>query len=150
MISAMLLIQAASQNIAMFFCALFAGSSVYISLVEDPATAEGGPEMAGAYLVTAHPRPAIVQASFATTAALAGIVTGLAGGATWWFIGGVILGVAALIQLFVVIPLTRRLTDVDPEADPKRVNRLLLRLTRLHGALCLASLAAIFIFIMKT
>jgi hypothetical protein len=146
----MLMVQAIAQNIAFFCCAIFAGGSIYVSLVEDPATAEGGIEMAGIYLLAAHPRPAIVQTLFAAIAALAGVLAGLAGGAIWWIIGGVILGIAALSQLFVVNPTARRLREVNPAADPKRANRVLARLTRLHAGLSLAGLTALFIFIMKT
>jgi len=150
MTSMLLMLQAISQNIALLCCALFAGGSIYISLVEDPSTTEGGTELAGTYLLTAHPRPAIFQASFATVAALAGILTGLAGGAIWWAVGGAVLGIAALMHLFVVIPTTRRLSEVDPTADLERTDKLLARLAKLHAALSLASLAALFIFIMNT
>jgi hypothetical protein len=145
-----LMIQAIAQNVALFCGAIFAGGAVYVSLVEDPATAEGGVELAGTYLLAAHPRPAIVQTLFAGLAGLAGVLSGLAGGATWWVIGGVILGVAALAQMFVVNPTARRLREVNPAADAGRANRLLARLRRLHAGLGLAGLGALFIFIMKT
>ena len=150
MTTQLLMIQAIAENIALFCCAIFAGGSVYVSLVEDPATAEGGIEMAGTYLLSAHPRPAIVQTLFAAIAALAGVLAGLAGHAMWWVIGGAILAIAALSHLFVVNPTARRLREINPAADPKRANRLLARLTRLHAGLSLAGLAALFIFIMKT
>jgi len=141
------MIQGISQNIALFCCALFAGGSIYISLVEDPATTEGGAEFASSYLLWTYPRPAIFQVVFAATAALAGILTGLASGATWWVIGGIILGIAALLHLFFVIPETRRLRNVDLTADPERTTQLLTRLARMHAALSLVSLGALFIFV---
>jgi len=150
MTAQLLMVQAISQNIALFCCAIFAGGSIYVSLVEDPATAEGGIELAGTYLLAAYPRPAIVQTLFAGFGALAGVLAGLAGGSIWWVIGGVILGIAALSHLFVVNPTARRLREVNPAADPERANRLLARLTRLHAGLSLAGLTALFIFIMKT
>lgn len=150
MTSAMLMVQATSQNIAVFFCALFAGGSVYISLVEDPATAKGGVKMAGAYLLTAHPRPAIIQTIFACTAALGGLLAGLAGGNVWWLGGGAILGIASLLQLFKVIPIVRAVAQAGPGAAPTWLDRQLTRLARLHAALSLAGLAALFAFIMKS
>ncbi|MFH1346581.1 MAG: hypothetical protein ABIL01_36125 [Pseudomonadota bacterium] len=146
----LLMIQAISQNIALFCCALFAGSSIYVSLVEDPAAAEGDTELATAYLLWAHPRPAIVQAFFAAIAAVAGILTGVAGGNISWVIGGIVLAMAALLHLFEVVPQTRRLRNIDLVADPKHAATLLTRLARLHAALSLASLGALFIFIMHT
>jgi hypothetical protein len=150
MTAQLMMVQAIAQNIALFCCAIFTGGSIYVSLVEDPATAEGGVELAGTYLLSAHPRPAIVQTLFAAIAALAGVLAGLAGNGIWWVVGGAILGVAALWQLFVVNPTARRLREVNPAADAKRANKLLARLTRLHAGLSLAGLAALFIFIMKT
>lgn len=147
--STFLMIQAISQNVALCCAALFAGSSIYISLVEDPATSFGGTEFASNYILWAHPRPAVFQASFAAIAGLAGILTGLVGGAVWWGIGGVILIGAALLHVFVVIPETRHLRDADPKADPQRATRLLARLARLHAVSSLAGLAALFIFIMR-
>ncbi len=150
MTAQLLMIEAISQNIAFFCCAIFAGGSIYVSLVEDPATAEGGIEMAGTYLLAAHPRPAIVQTLFAGCGALAGVLAGFAAGTIWWVVGGAILGIAALAQLFVVNPNARRLREVNPAADPARASSLLARLARLHAALSLAGLAALFIFIMTT
>lgn len=147
MTSILLMIQSMSQNIALFCCALFAGGSIYISLVEDPATSEGGTEFASSFLLWTYPRPAIVQVVFAVTAALAGTLTGFASGVIGWVIGGMILGIAALLHLFVVLPETRRLTNVDLTADPIHTARVLARLARVHAALSLLSLAALFIFI---
>ena len=146
---AILMLQAISQDIAIFFCALFAGGSVYISLVEDPATAKGGVKMAGAYLVTAHPRPAVIQTIFAAAGALAGLLAGFAGGALWWVGGGTILGLAAILQIVRVIPLVRAVAVAGPEGDPGWLNRQLQSLARLHAALSLCGLAALFVFIMK-
>ena len=148
MTAQLLMIQAISHNIALFSCAVFAGGAIYVSLVEDPATAEGGIELAGTYLLAAHPRPAIVQTLFAGCAALAGVLAGLAGSGVWWVIGGAVMGVAALAELFVVNPTARRLREINPAQDPARAKRLLARLARLHAGLSLAGLTALFIFIM--
>lgn len=146
---AMLMLQAISQDIAIFFCALFAGGSVYISLVEDPATAKGGVQMAGAYLVTAHPRPAIIQTIFAAAGAVAGLLAGFASDAIWWVGGGTILGFASILQLVKVIPLVRAVAIAGPEGEPDWLGRQLQSLARLHAALSLFGLTALFVFIMK-
>ena len=148
--SAMIMAQAISHDIAMFFCALFAGGSVYISLVEDPATAKAGPRMAGAYLVTAHPRPAIIQTIFATVAAFAGLLAGLASGSAWWLAGGAIRAFAVLLQMLKVIPLVRAVADAGPQADAGWLTRRLEKLARLHAVLSLAGLAVMFVFVMKS
>ena len=149
--SSLLLIQFASQNIALFSCALFAGAATYVSLVEHPTMDEGGRELTGSYILLAQPRPAFFQTSFAVIGSLAGISAGVTGSAVWWLAGGLVLGVAALLQLYVVIPETRRLVETATSGDPKESGLFSLgRLTRLHAMQSLAGLAALFMFIMKS
>ena len=136
MTSTLLLVQFASQNIALFCCALFAGAATYVSLVAHPAMDEGG-------------RSAVFQTCFGVIGSLAAMLGGSAGGAMWWLAGGSVLGAAALVQLFAVLPLTRRLTGIDPRADPQYAAEVIARLAKLHAALSLAALAALFMFITK-
>ena len=58
----LLLIQSISENIALFCCAMFAGGSVYISLVEDPVAGERGPELVGVGRYEPTDDPATVEA----------------------------------------------------------------------------------------
>jgi hypothetical protein len=67
----------------------------------------------------------------------------------WWLAGGTVLGAAASLQVFAVLPLTRRLTGSEGRADPKNAAQIIARLAQLHAALSLAALAALFMFIMK-
>ncbi len=149
MTSTLLLVQFASQNVALFCCALFAGAATYVSLVEHPTMDEGGTELADAYVLASHPRPAIFQTCFGVISSLAAMLAGSAGGAMWWLAGGMVLGAAALLQLFAVLPLTRRLSGIDPRADPKAAAEVIARLAKLHAALSLAALASLFMFITK-
>ena len=146
----LLMVQSIAQNIALFCGALFAGGSVYTSPVEDPVNGAQGTELAGVYLLTAHPRPVIFQAVFGVLAPIAGILTRGTGGAIRWAVGGIILGAAALVQLFVALPKMRRLGDAEFASNAERVSRLFDKLAKMHAAICLASLAALFIFILHT
>ena len=146
----LLMVQAISQYMALFCCALFAGATTYICLVEDPATSEAGPELAGLYALTAHPRPAIFLGSTAVVAALAGILHAMAGGSAWWLVGGLVQAIASLVYLFMVIPEARRIGGVaaaDQHADMASATA---RLKLLHAAVSLGGLAALFIFISRT
>ncbi|HLE65877.1 MAG TPA: hypothetical protein VI730_01905 [Burkholderiales bacterium] len=145
--STLLLVQFASQNIALFCCALFAGAATYVSLVEHPTMTEGGLKLEGIYLLTSHPRPVVFQTSFGTIGSLSGILAGLAGADLWWSAGGGVLAAATLLQVFAVIPLSRRILDIDPQSDPRNAIPLYETLTKLHAAQSLAGLAALFIFI---
>ena len=149
MSSTLLLVQFASQNVALFCCALFAGAATYVSLVGHPAMDEDGTELADTHVLASHPRPAIFQASLGVIGSLAAMLAGSAGGAMWWLAGGTVLGAAAALQVFAVLPLTRRLAGIEPRADPKGAARMMARLAKLHAALSLAALAALFMLITK-
>lgn len=149
--STLLLIQFASQNIALFCCALFAGAATYVSLVEYPTVVEGGRELTGTYTLLAQPRPIFFQTSFAVIGSAAGISAGVTGNAAWWLAGGVVLGIAALLHLFVVMPETRRLIETSESGDPKvRESMSLGRLAGLHAMQSIAGLACLFMFIMES
>lgn len=150
MYATLLLFQSVSQNIALFCCALFAGGSIYISLVEDPAIAEGGADLANTYRLIAHPRPAIVQCGFASVAALAGLVHGWSGGSIWWGIGGIILALCALMHLLVIVPATRNLAVVARLDDQTQLLEAFRRIARQHAVISLASLVALAVFILQT
>jgi hypothetical protein len=149
MTSTLLLVQFASQNIALFCCALFAGAATYVSLVEHPNLDAGAAELTDTTVVGSHPRPAIFQAALGIIGSLAAMLAGSAAGAVWWLAGGTVLGAAALLQVFAVLPLTRRLTGREGRADPRSAVQIMARLAKLHAALSLAALAALFMFIMK-
>jgi len=149
MTSTLLLVQFASQNVALFCCALFAGAATYVSLVGHPAMDEGGTGLPDTRVLVPHPKPAIFQASLGVIGSLAAMLAGSAGGAMWWLAGGTVLGAAAALQVFAVLPLTRRLTGREGRADPRSAVQIMARLAKLHAALSLAALAALFMFIMK-
>jgi hypothetical protein len=149
MSSTLLLVQFASQNIALFCCALFAGGATYVSLVEHPRLDEGAVELADTTVLASHPRPAVFQAALGIIGSLAAMLAGSASGAIWWLAGGTVLGAAALLQAFAVLPLARRLTGSEGRADPGSAARIIAKLAKLHAALSLAALAALFMFIMK-
>lgn len=147
--STFLLVQFASQNIALLCCALFAGAAVYISLVEQPTIVEGGNELSAAYVLLAQPRPVLFQTIFALIGAIAGIAAGITGRDGWWLAGGLVLGLGVSFQLGVVLPETRRLLEIDM-ADSKKLAGVFARLTRLHAVQSIVGLAALSMFIMKT
>ena len=136
--STLLLIQFASQNIALLCTALFAGAATYISLVERPTIAEGGAELTGTYLLLAQPRPMFFQTFFAAAGGLAGIAAGITGNGALWIAGGLALVFAVLIQLGAVLPETRRLFRADFNADPEQATNLYRKLTWFHSTQTLA------------
>jgi hypothetical protein len=110
---------------------------------------EGGTGLPDTRVLASHPKPAIFQASLGVIGAVAAMLAGSAGGAMWWLAGGTVLGAAAALQVFAVLPLTRRLAGIEPRADPKAAAQMMARLAKLHAALSLAALAALFMLITK-
>ncbi len=144
----LLMLQAVSQNIALFCCALFAGGSAYISLVEDPAIAKVDSDFSGPYTQMLHPRPAIFLATAAGLGALMGVVHGAAGGTIWWSLGGLLLGSAALMYLVLLIPEARRIARGSAGAEAQATLRT--RMRRWHAALTLSGLVSLAMFIVQT
>jgi len=149
MSSIRLLIHFASQNIALLCAALFAGGAKYLSLVERPAIAEGGPALTGTYLLLTQQRPMFFHTFFAAAGGLAGIAAGITGNAALWLVGGLALVFAVLIQLVAVLPETRSLFQSDLTANPVKASNLDRKLTRLHSTQTLAGLASLAIFILQ-
>jgi hypothetical protein len=147
--TALLLVQFSCKPVALFCCALFAGASTYISLVEHPTIMHGGTELIGSYLVFAKPRPAVFQTAFAATGCLAGISAAIAGAGFWWLLGGLLMGFAALFCVRVVLPQTRQLRDVDLNSGPGRAPGSIAKLARLHATQSIAALVSLFIFIVN-
>ncbi len=148
--AALILAQFASQNVAIFCCALVAGAAVYVSLVEHPAIAEAGATLATGYLLFSQPRPVLYQGAFGVLGGLAGIVAGIVGSDFLWLAGGVMLMMSTLFQLVVVVPATRRVSLLDPMQQAADMPRRLARLSRINAIQSLGSLAALMIFIVKT
>src|SRR2546422_2575208 len=125
MTSTLLLVQFASQNIALFCCALFAGAATYVSLVEHPRLDEGEAELADTTLLASHPRPAIFQAALGVVGSLAAMLAGSTAGAMWWLAGGAGLGAAAVWQGVAGLPLFPRLFRSKGRADPGKAARII-------------------------
>lgn len=148
MSSVLLLVQFASQNVALFCGALFAGAATYVTLVEHPAMDEGGAGLADSYILASHPRPAVFQASFGVAGALAAMLAGFCGADPWWAGGAAVLGTGVVLHVTRVLPLARQVADLD-RSDVKGAQALVLRMARLHALVALAGLAALCVFILR-
>ena len=145
----MLLIQAMSQNVALCCCALFAGGACYVSLVEQPTIQGTRNDLTAAYLLLAQPRPSWYAGIFAVLGGLAGIAAGVSSGSDWWLTGGILLAMAAVLQLGVLGPQTRKLFTSAGNGELDDAPKPLQYLARLHGVQSLLGLGALFLFIYK-
>ena len=146
----MVMLYAMSQDVALCCCALFAGGSCYVSLVEQPTILRAREDLTGAYILLAQPRPAVFETAFAAFGALAGIVAGISGSAGWWLAGGLLLATAFVYRLAVIGPQTRRILEMGLHGDLDNAHGQLKRLAKLHAAQSLLGLGALFTFIFGT
>src|SRR5688572_3519274 len=125
--------------LALIAAALFAGASLYVSLVDHPARMRLDDEAARAHLRASLARAAPMQGGLAMLAFLLGAWSWWKLGYSWLLIGA-LLAIASLpLTLLVIQPLNRRLL-----AGPVGETRNLLgRWGRLHALRTLFGLAAV-------
>ena len=128
--------------LALIAAALFAGASLYVSLVDHPARMRLDDEAARAQFRASIARAAPMQGGLAMLSFVLGIWS-------WWKLGypwllaGALLAIASLpLTLIVIRPLNRRLLE-GPVGETKA---LLGRWGRLHALRTLFGLAAVFAY----
>jgi hypothetical protein len=143
-------VQFALEFAATLTTAVFAGASLYITLVEHPARMECGTAVAAAEFRPSYQRATIMQASLAICAFLT------AASAWWltsrriWLVGGVLIGAVVPFTLIAILPTNKKLLDpaIDKTSDTTR--RLLIRWGRLHAVRAGLSLLALIVFLVAT
>ncbi len=116
-----------AEFVAVLSCSLFAGASVYISLVEHPARMECGVEIATAEFAPSYHRATVMQASLAALGLLSSIAAWLAGATFWWLVAGVLLGSVIPFTLFVILPTNKLLLSSTLDRQTLEAERLLAR-----------------------
>lgn len=137
----------AAQFLAMLSCALFAGASIYINVVEHPARLECGTELAASVFPVSYRRAAVMQASLAALGLLSSVVAWCVGADAWWLVGGLLLGSVIPVTLVVIMPTNKLLLDPGLDKSSGRARELLLRWGQLHAIRSILSVAALVIFI---
>ena len=104
-----------TEFLALFFCGVFFGAAVYISIAQHPAAMQAGVQVASTFFAPMYHRAAPMQ----ITAALVGTVAGF----VQWYLGGNLLWLVGAITLVLVIPFTllfmKSINDqlLNPEAQ---------------------------------
>jgi hypothetical protein len=94
---------------------LFAGAAVYVSLVEHPARVAGGTALAVAEFRPSYRRGAVMRASLAALAAVAGIGDWARGHGARPLPAGLVMVFRIAFTLGVILPTNKRL--MDPALD---------------------------------
>ena len=124
---------------------LFAGASMYVTVVQHPAWLECGTVFAVKEFGPSYRRAGIMQGGLAVVGLLSGSAAWLQGFGSGWLAGGVLLGSLAPFTLIVMMPTNRRL--LDPQLDPAspEAAELLSRWGRLHAVRTVVGVA-VFVF----
>ena len=136
-----------AEFISVLACALFAGASVYINLVEHPARMQCGVEIAATEFAPSYRRATVLQATSAAVGLISSIAAWLAGATFWWSVAGVVLGSVIPFTLLVILPTNKLL--LSPTLDKRSVEaeRLLARWGALHAVRSVLSGLALLLFL---
>lgn len=143
----------AIRELAQFFtilsCGLFAGAAIYVSLVEHPARAECGPEIAATEFGPSYRRAAIMQASLAAIGFFCSMIAWFAGASLWWLVGGVLLGSVIPFTFAVIMPTNKLLLAPDLDKGSAQTRALLYRWGRLHAVRTVLSGIALVVLLLS-
>jgi hypothetical protein len=141
------MIRQVAEYVAVLACALFAGASIYINLVEHPARIECGTELAATVFAPSYRRATITQVSLAALAFIGSIIAWRAGARIWWALAGAILIMVIPFTLIVIMPTNKKLLNPQLDRRSQTAAQLLLRWSNLHAVRSLLSGLALLIFL---
>jgi uncharacterized membrane protein len=135
------------ELLAILCCALFAGASLYISVVEHPARMECGAPVAATLFPPSYRRASKMQATLAVLGFVGGFEAWWFGAGVRWLIGAILLVLVVPFTLVAVMPTNARLVDAELDKQSPEAARLLARWGRLHAVRTVLSLAALLVFL---
>jgi Domain of unknown function (DUF1772) len=138
---------AIAEFIATLFTALFAGTALYVALVEHPARLWCGVPVAAAEFRPSYRRGAVMQAPLSVLGCVFAVLAWLGGAGIPWLVGGVTLGAAVPFTLVVMLPTNKQLTDPTPDRTSEETLRLLHRWGSLHHVRVALGLIALIVFL---
>lgn len=138
-----------AKLVATLCAALFAGASLYISLVEHPARLACGTELAATVFGPSYRRATRLQVPLALVGFAGAVVVALSLGSAAWLLGGLLLVAVVPYTLLVILPTNRRLLAPSLDRSAASTQALLVRWGRLHALRSVLSLAALIIFILS-
>ncbi|MGE0684273.1 MAG: DUF1772 domain-containing protein [Candidatus Binatia bacterium] len=128
---------------------LFAGASIYITLVEHPARMQCGMALAVTEFAPSYKRAAAMQASLAAIGFVCAVMTWFWGAPLSWLIGGILLGAVIPFTLLVIFPTNKQLLDPGLDRNSSLTEQLLIRWGRLHAVRSLLGLASFLLFLLS-
>jgi hypothetical protein len=136
-----------AEFLAVLACGLFAGATIYVSLVEHPARMECGVEIAAAEFPPSYRRGTVMQVTLAALCLLSSIAAWLAGATFWWVVAGVLQVSVIPFTLIVILPTNKHLLSPTLDRRSAQTERLLARWGVLHAVRSLLSGLALVLFL---
>ena len=138
------------EFVAIFCTGVFAGASLYITVVEHPARMQCGTALAVAEFVPSYRRATVMQVSLAVFAFLAAIGVWLTSAAFVWLLGGILIVAVIPFTLIAILPTNKKLLDPFLDRNSDMARQLLIRWGRLHAVRTALSLVAFAVFVSGT
>jgi len=137
----------ASEFIATFCAALFAGAALYISVVEHPSRMGLETRIAAAQWAPSYRLATWLQAPLALVSFLAGVTAWLSGGGIGWLVAALVIGSVVPFTFIAIMPTNHKLLMPGRDLSSAETRLLLERWGRLHMVRTALSLVATGIYI---
>lgn len=135
------------EIIAILACAVFAGAAIYVTVAEHPARLACGTELAATVFGPSYKRAAVMQASLALVATLAGVTVAINGGPRLWFVGACLIFVVVPFTFLSIMPTNKQLLDPERDRTSEETQALLEKWGRLHAVRSVSSFAALILYV---
>ena len=112
------------EALATIFAGLFAGASVYITLVEHPARLECGTDVATRQFAPSYRRASWMQASLAASGFLTALGAAFQRHAATLLVAGLLLGAVIPFTLLVILPTNQRLLSAGLDRSSAEAAKL--------------------------
>jgi anthrone oxygenase-like protein len=122
-----------SMWVATIASGLFAGASLYVSVVQHPAWVECGPALSVREFGPSARRAGAMQGFLAVVTLLSGAASWFLGAGVAWLAGGIVVGALAPYTFIVLMPVNRRLLDPGLDTGSSEARELFARWGRLHA-----------------
>jgi hypothetical protein len=132
----------ASEFIATFCAALFAGAAIYINVVEHPSRMGLETRIAAAQWAPSYKRATWLQAPLALVSFLTGVTAWLLGAGIGWLVAALFIGSVVPFTFIGIMPTNHKLLTPGRDLSSAETRILLERWGRLHAVRTALSMVA--------
>lgn len=137
----------AMQFLATFCVGLFAGTALYINLVEHPARMSLDTASAAAQWAASYHLATFMQAPLAVVSFLAGVTAWMLGADIGWLVAAVLIGAVVPFTFIGIMPTNRKLLGIGRDPGSSETRQLLGTWNVLHTVRTIVGVAALVIML---